>query len=201
MRNAFLTILVCAVSIAWLGCEEEVKPSKVVGEIQFSGESCSGEFENIDGTLAKGGAKYYGYCKKKGDSFEFTVGTKDRAKATNSTDFYLLVRGIAGPPVEGVNDANGLPKDDEANYTTFESVLLQNVNQYIFELDDPNDFDTEGLCNITLFAKPIDGELNPNKQKYDFYVAMVCSGLSAESAYDDQIVLNVLEFYFYFSDC
>jgi len=201
MRKAFLTILVIVASIVGLGCEEEVKPSKVVGEIHFSGQQCSGDFENIDGTLAEGGASYYGYCDKQGDNFEFVVATKNRAKATNSTDFYLLVRGIAGPAKEGVNAPNGVPKDDEANYTTFESILLKNVNEYKFEYDDPNDFSTEGLCDITLFAKPVEGELNPNKEKFNFYVAMDCGGLEAETATNPDIALAFMEFEFYFSDC
>ena len=127
MRKALLTTLVVVASIAGLGCEEEVKPSKVVGSLQFSGQQVSGDFTNIDGTLAEGGAKYFGYCDKNGDNFEFVVATKDRAKASNATDFYLLVRGVVGPPVEGVNDASGLPKDDSANYTSFESILLNKV--------------------------------------------------------------------------
>ena len=201
MRHAFLTLLIAVASLLGLGCEEEVKPSKVVGEVRFSGQSCGGDFPNIDGTLAEGGAQYYGYCTKQGDNLEFVVATKDRAKATNSTDFYLLVRGIAGPPVEGVNGQNGLPKEDTANYTTFTSVLFKNVNEYTFELDDPNDFETEGLCDITLFAKPIEGELNPNKQTFSYYVSMDCGGLEAETATDDTIVLGYMEFHFYFSDC
>lgn len=200
MKNAFLTMLVVVGAIAWLGCEEEAKPSKVVGEMRFSGVQCDGDFENIDGTLAKGGAEYYGWCKKRGDNFEFTVGTKDLAKANNSTDFYLLVRGVVGPPVEGVNGADGLPKDDEANYTTYEMVLLKNVNVYQFEAEDESDFSVDGLCHITLFAKPIEGELNPNKEKFNFYVSMDCGGLEAEAT-DQSIILNNLEFEFYFSDC
>ena len=201
MRKAFLTILVVIASIVGLGCEEEVKPSKVVGEIHFSGQQCGGEFENIDGTLAEGGASYYGYCDKQGDNFEFVVATKNRAKAVNATDFYLLVSGIVGPPVEGVNAPNGQPKDEPGNYTTFESILLKNVNEYKFELDDPNDFSTEDLCDITLFAKPAEGELNANKEKFNFYVALDCGGLEAETATDDSIVLRYMEFEFYFSDC
>jgi hypothetical protein len=201
MRKAFLTILVVVASIAGLGCEEEVKPSKVVGNIHFSGQSCGGDFPNIDGTLAEGGASYYGHCEKQGDNFEFMVATADRAKATNSTDFYLLVRGIVGPPKEGVNAPNGQPKDDEANYTSFESVLFKNVNEYKFEFDDPNDFSVEGLCDITLFAKPAEGELNPNKEKFNFYVSMYCGGIAAETATDENIVLNQMDFQFYFSDC
>lgn len=201
MKKAFLTMLFVVGAITVLGCEEEVKPAKVVGEIHFSGLQCGDDFENIDGTLAKGGAEYYGSCKKSGDNFEFTVATKDRAKAVNSTDFYLLVRGVVGPPTEGVNGANGLPKDDEANYKAFESVLFKNVNEYNFEFGNANDFSIEGLCDIVLYAKPIDGELNPNKEKFNFYVAMDCGGLDAASATDETIVLNNMEFEFYFSDC
>jgi hypothetical protein len=202
MKNAMLTILVCVGSILGLGCEEEVKPARVIGNIHFSGVQCGGDFENINGTLAQGGAAYYGYCKKKGNGdFEFLVATADRPKAVNSTDFYLLVRGVVGPPAEGVYDANGQPKDDENLYTTFESVMFKNVNEYKFEFDDPNDFSSDGLCDITLYAKPIKGELNPDKQKFNFYVAMNCGAIEAPVATDDSIVLNQMDFYFYFSDC
>jgi hypothetical protein len=203
MRHTFLTLVIAVASILGLGCEEEIKPSKVVGEIHFSGQQCGDDFENIDGTLAQGGATYYGYCTKSGDDLEFTVATQDRAKATNSTDFYLLVKGVKGPPVEGVNGANGQPKEDDANYTTFQSVLFKNVNEYSFEYEDPNDFQdgSNGNCRIVLFAKPIEGELNPNKQKFDYYVEMDCGALEAETNTDSSIVLNYMEFYFYLSDC
>jgi hypothetical protein len=202
MRNVLATILVGITVVCLAGCEEEVKPSKVYGEISFSGSQCGGDFPSINGTLAEGGAKYFGYCNKSGDTFDFVVGTEDKSKAVNASDFYLRVTGIAGPPTEGVFGATpGQPKDDDALYTTFEAVLFKNVNDFTFELADDNDFDTPGLCDITLFAKPIEGELNPNKESFDFYVSMECGGIAAPSNTDDTIILRSMQFQFFFSRC
>jgi hypothetical protein len=202
MRNAFVSILIGIGALGMLGCEEEVKPAKVHGEMSYNGVQCGAEFETISGSLAKGGAKYYGYCKKKkDDSFDFVVATADMANATNSTDFYLQVRGIVGPPVEGVYDANVQPKDDPNLYTTFESAVLKNVNDFTFEYGDSNDLENPELCDITLYAKPIEGELNPNKEKFKWFVEMVCGGLDVPANTDDTIILNHLAFKFWFSGC
>jgi hypothetical protein len=211
MKNKAIPILAlaCAVGLA-TSCggddtepadEQEPEQSHVVGEIHFSGQQCGGDFESIDGTLAEQDADFYGYCATIGDDFEFVVGTKERDKATASTDFYLVVNGIQGPPVAGVCGTDGEPLDDEANYTGFEDVLFKNVNEYEFEYDNPDDFYTLGMCEITLFAEPVVGELNPNHEEFDYYVALDCGGLAAESPTDPMIVLNYIEFEFFFTGC
>jgi hypothetical protein len=210
MKRATVQTLALACAIASApSCRDEADPNiseepdvyAVVGEVHYAGQQCGGDFESIDGTLAEQEAQFFGYCERDGDDLEFVVGTEDRPHANASTDFYLLVRGVAGPPAEGVFDTDGQPRDEATYFTTFEDFLFKSVHEFLVDYDDPSDFTNQEFCNITLFAEPIAGELNPNAEQFDYYVALDCGGLAAEAPTDPTIVLNYLEFEFYFRGC
>lgn len=181
--------------------DSDTASAAVYGSIHFSGQQCGGDFAEFSGSLAEDGADFFGYCHRTGDDLDLVVGTNDLEQATNSTDFYLAMTGIVGPPVEGVYDGGGDPKDEESLFTSFESVIFKNVNVHEFELADSDDFSIEGLCDIVLYATPIAGEQNPDGDGFEIFTAMDCGGIDAPATTDETIVLNYLEFELWLDGC
>ena len=163
---------VLALAFAAVSCETPSKPTNVVGTIRCS--SCSDTF-SVNGDLSEGSAKYFGYCEVDAEeNLTVVVGTDDRSHATSASDFYLSVTGVVGPPTEGVFDGSGDPKLDESLFTTFQSGRIKNVNEYAFSPDDASDPD---LCNVNLYAVPLEGELDPNREEFDYYLFLDCHSL------------------------
>jgi hypothetical protein len=198
MKSIIPVILLAAMACGLVSCEEEAVPARVYGTIFCS--PCQPEFK-VDGNLAESNAKYYGSCDKQGDNLTFTVATDDKSHATSSSDFYFRLSGIQGPATEGYHEpaaAAGVPKDDEALYTGFDSCSIMNVNEFSFSKDDA---DYPDQCNVQLYAKPSEGELDPNQKKFDYYVWFKCWTLDEPSVADSSITLNTVEAQLFFANC
>ncbi|MFO8072713.1 MAG: hypothetical protein R6V85_12650 [Polyangia bacterium] len=194
MRTTTIFAIALAAFVS-LSCSETSNPSRVHGTLDCG--ACSSSF-SFDGSLATGGSKFYGHCKKdKDDNFSFAVGTDDRAHADTSTDFYFYITGVQGPPHEKVYGANGQPLDDEALYTAFDEGFLKNVNEFNFS---PDDADNPDLCNVELYAVPGEGELDPTQKSFQYYVRIFCGDLEVESI-NEQESLEFVEAEIWFDEC
>jgi hypothetical protein len=190
-------ILVIALSAgALLSCEEEKLPSYVEGWIRCS--ACTQQF-TISGDLDSSKAKYYGYCDKtKSDEFNFVVGSSDLAHVESATDFYISFSGIAGPPTEG---AYADPVTEEPKYepTSFSTAVVKNVNQWGFTQADAT---TPEQCAVSLFAKPVKGELTPMRETFQFFVKIECLGLNDVLDTNNKgFYLTSVEAELWFDDC
>ena len=193
MKTVFGVMIVGVMVFALLSCDEEVKPAYVNGTINCS--QC--QELKFDGTLAKSGAKYYGYCQKKDDEFKFEVGHADEAHVEGATKAYLYMSGIPGEPVQGVFDELGQPKDDETLFTDFGHITLKNTNTYNIGSGELSD-----SCAVELFAEPLDGELIPVVAKsFDYYVRLNCQGLQDVVDPDSSVQLDSLRLEFYLDNC
>ncbi len=194
MKTVLWGMIVGVMAFALLSCDEEVKPAYVNGSINCS--QC--EELNFDGSLAKSGAKYFGYCQKSDDEFKFEVGHADESSVSGATKAYLYMNGIPGEPVQGVFDELGQkPKDDEALFTTFGHITLKNVNTYNI---GSNQLDSS--CNVELFAEPAEGELIPLIAKsFDYYVRLNCQGLEDVTDPDSSVSINSIRLEFYLDNC
>ena len=189
MRTVLLGALVCVLSLSMVACEDEKADSWIKGEFQASG-SCGDT--SFNGTIAKSGGDYYGFCELDGDNFKFEVGHDQMNSISSSSEFNIAVTGIAGPATEGVFQSNGLAKDDESLYTTFSNVRIKNVNTFTMGESIISD-----ECAVELFAEPIEGELEPDsKDEFDYYVRIQCSGLSETDEGGGTLSGFSMEFYF-----
>ena len=193
MKTVFRGMIVGAMVFALLSCDEETKPAYVNGTINCN--QC--EELNFDGTLAKSGAKYYGYCQYVDNELKFVVGHDDEASVTGATKAYLSVSGIPGEPVQGVFDELGQVKDDETLFTTFGHIMLKNVNTF-----NIGSGELDSSCNVELFAEPAEGELIPIVAKsFDYYVYINCQGLENVEDPDSQTTLESIRLEFYLDNC
>ena len=185
-------------------CEESKSAAFVYGKVEVS----PGGKAEFQGSLAETGkADVYGYCEKKGDNFNFTVGHTsardlDQVILTTGVPVYLSVSGIVGPPSDGVydlSDAEDLepdPKDDEELETVFGSAVIKT------DLDEWSVDAQEATCVVDLFATPKDGELifeDELNKTFDFYVALHClaipgTGINGET-------LNTFSVELFFENC
>ena len=193
MKTVLWGMLVGVMVFALLSCDEEVKPAYVNGSINCN--QC--DELNFDGTLAKSGAKYYGYCQYKDGELKFEVGHADESSVSGATKAYLYVSGIPGEPVQGVFDEHGQPKDDEALFTDFGHITLKNVNTY-----NIGSGELDSSCNVELFAEPAEGELIPLISKsFDYYVYLNCQGLNNVQDPDSGTSLESIRLEFYLGGC
>ena len=127
------------------------------------------------------------------------VATDDKAHATSSSDFYFRLADVAGPPVEGYKDpALGVTKDDDALHTGFGSCTIMNVNEFSFDQTDANSPD---LCEVQLYAKPAEGELDPTNKKFDYFVWFKCQTIAVPAVADSNIQLTFVEAELFFGNC
>ena len=197
MKSIIPVILLGALVFGLLSCEEETLPSRVNGFIRCG--QCQGEF-GVNGNLAENNAKYYGYCEKNGNNLTFVVGTDDKAHATSSSDFYFRLADIEGPPNEGFHDpakAAGEPWDDDAYHKNFGSCTMMNVNEFSFT---PDDAVSPDLCMVQLYAKPAEGELDPDQKKFDYFVWFKCTTISVPSVSGTEDLTSV-EAELFFGNC
>jgi hypothetical protein len=202
MERITITVL-CLCALVSMACEEPAPPSKVHGTVECS--ACAQTF-NVSGELSEGDSKYYGYCKTDdADNLKFVVGTSDRTHATASSDFFLQIAGIQGPPTEGVycstpgqaiNSDGCSGEDDENLYTGFEQGFIKNVNEFAFSQGDAAD---EELCVVELYAVPIEGELDPKQGSFDYYMSLDCRTLDIPSASGES--LNWVRAQLWFGNC
>jgi hypothetical protein len=193
-----ITIAVlCLCALVSLACEDPASPSKVHGTVECS--ECYGGPFTVSGELSDGDSKYYGYCKTDdADNLTFVVGTNDRTHATASSDFYLQLIGIQGPPSVGVysNSTTQLPIDDPSRNTDFEQGYIKNVNEFSFSQGDAGD---QSLCVVRLYAEPSEGELDPKQGSFDYFVWLDCRTLSIPST--SGATLNWVRAQLWFGNC
>jgi hypothetical protein len=182
MRTAIIGAMFGLVVFGLLACEEPKKKAYVEGEFQLS---TSSEFFDFQGSLAQGGADYYGYCKYAGsnDRFEFEIGDAKLVNIDSATELYVKFNGIVGPATEGVySDAVAkIPKDDAGLRTLFGSAIIRNGgNQFSFTQPDPAE---NSSCYVELLAKAVSGEVTPAAEKpFNYYVALHCTSLADVSS-------------------
>ena len=190
------TTVICLCALVSMACEEPAPPSKVHGTVDCS--ACA-QTINVSGELSEGDSKYYGYCKTDdADNLKFVVGTTDRSHATASSDFYLQITGIEGPPSTGVysNATTLQPKDDPSLNTDFDQGYIKNVNEFSFTQGDAGD---QNLCVVKLYAVPAEGELDPQQSSFDYFVWLDCRTLSVAST--GGTTLNSIDAKLWFGNC
>jgi hypothetical protein len=178
MRTAILWVMFGLVVFGQLACDDPKKKAYVEGTFQMS---TSSEIFDFEGSLAHGGADYYGYCKYSGSSqrFEFEVGDAKLVGIDSAAELYVKFMGIEGPYTEGVysDAAAKVPKEDPALKTYFGSAVIKSGgNQFSFTQPDPA---VNANCYVELFAKAIQGEVTPIEEKaFGYYVGLHCTSLS-----------------------
>jgi hypothetical protein len=182
MRTAIIGAMFGLVVFGLLACDEPKKKAYVEGEFQLS---TSSEFFDFQGSLAQGGADYYGFCKYSGSNnrFEFEVGDAKAVNIDSATELYLKFTGVEGPATEGVysDAAAKIVKNDAALKTLFGSAIIKNGgNSFSFNQPDPSG---NPNCYVELFAKAVSGEVTPDAEKpFNYYVALHCTSLSGVSS-------------------
>jgi hypothetical protein len=193
MRTAVMGALVGFVALGLLACEEPKKKAYVEGEFEIS--SAEDEF-SFQGSLAEGGADYYGYChySKSNETFEFEVGDAKKANISSPTQLYVKFLGIDGPPVEGVyEDAVAkIPKDLDVKIGFGTGSISNGGNDFVFA--QPDD-DTS--CYVELFAKAVAGEVTLVAEKeFTYYVSFHCTNLEGVASGDQELTSFYGHFYF-----
>jgi len=197
MRKSIIGAFVVLVAFGALSCDE-AKKMYVKGEVDIGTSTETFDFE---GSLGKGGADNYGTCSYSDNKFSFEIGTSSLSSVSSSTELYLKVTGIQGPPIQGVYEdpaATTLePKDDQE--IAFGSVKVKNgANTFSFSQSD--DEVNPDSCYFEMFAQAISGELTPDeRQEFQYYVSLHCSGLSDVMSGDT--ALNSINASFYFANC
>jgi len=196
MRTAVMGALVGLVAIGLLACEEPKKKAYVEGEFEIS--SADSEF-NFQGSLAEGGADYYGYChySKANEEFEFEVGNAKRTNISSPTQIYVKFKGIEGPPVEGVYEdpVAKIPKDPDVKAGFATGAISNGGNDFNFS--QPED-DTS--CYVDLFAKAVAGEVTEIAEKgFTYYVSFHCTNLDNVASGDQE--LSSFYGHFFFKGC
>jgi hypothetical protein len=199
MRTVIIWALFGLVVLGLLACEEPKKKAYVQGEFLLS---TSAETFDFQGSLAQGGADYYGYCKYNGSSnrFEFEVGDAKMVNIDSATELYVKFTGIVGPATEGVysDQVAKIPKDDADLKTLFGAAIITNGgNSFSFNQPDPAD---NPNCYVALLAKAVSGEVTPDTEKpFNYYVALHCTSLDDVASGSQP--LTAFNGYFYFKGC
>jgi hypothetical protein len=195
MRKAIVAVVFGMSAVGLLSCEEAKKTLYVEGYVQFLDVEYSPE-----GSLARGGAEYYGYCQYDADAqtFEFEVGDDKRIAIDSASETYVKFTGVAGPYVDGVyeNAVAKIPKDASEHMRGFgQATLKSGGNEFVFEMmDDLED------CNVSLFAKAVEGEVTQGSgAEFTWYVELDCPNLDGVESGDTN--LNGFNGFFYFQGC
>jgi hypothetical protein len=197
MRTAIVAVLFGISAIGLLSCEEAKKLSYVEGVFESTPQ---GEDFAPKGSLAHGGAKYYGYCKYTASSnkFEFEVGDATMNDIDSVTETYVKFSGIVGPPVAGVYSdlVAKIPKEGVDFHTVFTNAIIANGgNQFSFDQPD----DTE-QCYVALFATAAEGEVTKTDDaEFDYYIQLNCPSLDDVSSGSTN--LNGFNGWFFFQGC
>jgi hypothetical protein len=200
MRTLFIGAMLGLVAIGLLACDQPKKKAYVEGQFQMSTSPTVFDF---GGTLAHGGADYYGSCKysKSDELFEFEVGDAKMVNIDSAAQLYVKFTGIEGPATEGVysDPVAKIAKNDETLRTLFGSAVIKSGgNQFSFGQPDPT---VNENCYVELFAKAVTGEVTPTEDKaFNYYVGLHCTNL-------DNVVdsggqpLNSFNGFFFFKGC
>jgi hypothetical protein len=178
-----------------LGCEEEKKLAYVEGHFEF----LDVDF-NPKGSLAQGGAKYYGRCSFSSDSnkFLFEVGNDKLNAIDSATETYLKFTGIVGPPQAGVytDPVAKVEKEGVEFHTVFGSAIIANGGNE-FSFDQPTEIDD---CYVALFAQAAEGELTSiDEVEFTYYVGLQCPNL--DDVASGSTNLNGFNGWFFFQGC
>jgi hypothetical protein len=190
IRNIAIGLVVAAVLFS--SCKEEPDPSYVWGSMEYQADSSLGDYE-VNGTLAKGGENYYGWCELGEEGFRFAVG--DDRPGQTGTGYYFEVSGISGSPESGVYDSDGEVKVDEDYHKSIKSMRIINVDNWLLDSDDiPDD-----TCYVSLFAEAVEEELTPEdfgSMPFQYFVQIKCNGLDVKSNKDKTLTDVYMDVWF-----
>jgi len=197
MRTAIFAAVFGIVALGLLACEEPKKLSYVEGVFEATPQ---GEDFAPKGSLAHGGAKYYGYCKytESSSKFEFEVGDAKMNDIDSVTETYVKFSGIVGPPVAGVYTdlVAKIPKEGDELHTVFTTAIIANGGNE-FSFNQPEDTDD---CYVALFATAAEGEVTKTDEvEFDYYVELSCPSL--DDVHSGSTNLNGFNGYFFFQGC
>lgn len=197
MRTAIVVALFGIVAYGLLACEEAKKLSYVEGAFEATPQ---GEDFAPEGSLAHGGATYYGYCKytPSTSKFEFEVGDAKMNDIDSVTETYVKFAGIVGPPTEGVYSdlVAKIPKEGDEFHTVFGNAIIANGGNQ-FNFGQPEDTDS---CYVTLFAQAAEGEVTKTDEVgFTYYVQLQCTSLDGVTS--GSTSLTGFNGWFFFQDC
>ena len=196
MRTAIIWAIFGLVVFGQLACDEPKKKAYVEGHFEF----IDIDF-NPKGSLARGGASYYGSCTytKSTERFQFEVGDVAEAGVNSAAETYIRFNGIVGPATEGVysDAAAKIVKEDPDLRTVFGSAVIKNGgNRFAFEQPEGNP-----SCYVNLLAKAVTGEVTKiDEKKFNYYVALQCTGLTGVED-DSGTPLTAFNGHFFFKGC
>jgi hypothetical protein len=176
IRNIGIGMVVAAVLLS--SCKEEADPAYVWGSLEYTADSLMDDYK-VNGTLAKGGENYYGWCRQDEDGFSFAVGDGAPGQMS-STGSYYEVSGISGSPESGVYDSDGDVKIDDSYHKSIKSIRIINVHNWKLDSGDIPD----NTCYVSLFAEAAEEEVTPDDYgslPFQFFVQIQCNGLDVES--------------------
>jgi len=197
MKTAIVMALFGIVAFGLLACEEPKKLSYVEGVFEATPQ---GEDFAPKGSLAHGGAKFYGYCKytESTKRFEFEVGDAKMNDIDSVTETYVKFSGIVGPPVAGVysDPVTKLQKEGTEFHTVFGNAIIANGGNQ-FNFGQPEDTDD---CYVTLFAMAAEGEVTKTDEaEFTYYVGLQCTSL--DDVTSGSTNLTGFNGYFFFQSC
>ncbi|MDJ0762645.1 MAG: hypothetical protein QNJ97_06605 [Myxococcota bacterium] len=179
-------------------CKDESAPTLVYG--YFDCDQCDGRLE-VNGSVAESGEDYYGWCERDGDDLNIAVGSDNPSLDGFGNGKYFEIRGIDGPPEDGVYNSDGQIKNDEDNYTTFSSAKIVNVHTWKVKEDDIPD---DGSCYVRLYAEADEGELSQEdygSNPFDVFVQIICSGALNVTGTPTGAVLEGMNVKAWFKNC
>jgi len=200
MRKMIVVALFGLAAIVQFACDEPAVNAYVEGDFEFSAQPSGQPNFQPTGSLAQGGAEYYGYCKYSTgtEKFEFEVGDVAKASVNSASQTYVKFTGIVGPPAAATySDAgNKIVDDDPAKRTVFAKGYISNGgNDFVFDQPDP-----ANSCYVKLFAKAAQGEVTLVEEKpFLYYVELQCTGLDGVMSGDQ--ALDSFNGSFFFAGC
>lgn len=190
-------VLFVAAALALASCAEAEDPAYVWGTV--TANVIDPTTSTLSGTLAKSGERYFGFCDydAKEETFSFGVGS-GKPGLSNSSDWYLVLEGVKGPPQEGTFGAGGDPKSGDAYRTTFGRAVVTQLYSWVVlgaEVDSDH-------CNVRLFSKAGVGEVEPkSERRFQYYVEVGCRGVDIPDQNKTGINLSTFEASLYFKGC
>ncbi len=197
MKKALILCVLFGPAALVSSCAEEEEPAYVWGTV--SANVIDPKPPTLNGSLDKGGERYFGFCEydDKAKTFSFGVGS-GKPGLGKTSDWYLMVEGIQGPPQEGAFGADGSPKSGEMYQATFKRAVVTQLYSWVVsggEVDGD-------YCNVRLFAEAGDGEVEPYTQRrFRYYAELQCSSIEIADQNETGVDLTSFDAALYFKGC
>jgi hypothetical protein len=197
MKNISVMTGAAFLALGFWSCDEPKESAVAWGTITADGIEGSQGIDSAEGLSLDSAS---GYCRYQDNKFSFALGTRLPGQLASSSDYYLIINDIEGPPSPRPYNSNGTPRTDE-DRSFGGGTIYAEKNSRDFAQEDM----IEGQCRVVLFAEAALGDLTPvayGKSQFQYLVSIDCTGgLKPLSTEVTPIDINGFSLTLWFDNC